>query len=284
MILFLRFLILGIVSLVGAGALAQTARTSATLLRLADENQSSWSSSMYYGVNSDFADNRDPRGYTHSLGVSLGYNWTKRLSTSASLGMRAETIGGQIQKDPDKSYAETLAVNPSVSLGLGYSGDLWLEPHTYSLSAFVEPLFDEASRLEGYKAVVGTSGALTFNFFGKRWIMSHSANWGSIVNSYTYGSNLNANPDYYYGYGLSNSFRLWKALKFSYTWGIRYTRYLDDYLAYSYSNSYGLSYAFEKFLVSLNYSSGGFTDDGEVSLWFIDDYRRVVSLSLAYSF
>jgi hypothetical protein len=95
---------------------------------------------------------------------------------------------------------------------------------------------------------------------------------------------LEANPDYYYGYSLSNSVRLWRALKFSYTWGIRYTRYLDDYLSYGYSNSYGLSYAFDSILVSLNYSAGGFTDDGEVSLWFIDDYRRVVSMSLAYSF
>jgi hypothetical protein len=281
-------LAIGIVALAaamtGREARAQNVRTSALLLRMADENKSKWSSSMYYGVNSDFADNRDPRGYTHSLGVSVGYEFMKGFSTDASLGMRAETIGGQIEKDPDKSYAETLAVNPSTSLSLSYSGDLWIEPHTFSVSGFVEPLFDEASQREGYKAVAGTSAGLSLKFFESRWIMSQTVNWGSIVNTYTYGSNLQANPDYYYGYNLSNSFRLWKALKFSYTWGIRYTRYLDDYLSYAYSNSYGLSYAFGSLMTSLNYSAGGFTEDGEVSLWFIDDYRRVISLSLAYSF
>ncbi len=277
-----RFLILGIVLAGGFAAQAQNVRTSATLLRLAEKEKSNWSSSFYYGVNSDFADNRDPRGYTHSLGTSLGYDFTKGFSASASLGLRAETIGGQIEKEKEQSYSET--VKPSVSLGLAYGGGLFSSPHSYSVSGYVEPLFDEISRLEGYKAVVGWGAGVSLNFFDKRWIMSHNVNWGSIINTYAYGSNLNANPDYFYGYSLSNSFRLWRALKFSYAWGIRYTRYLDDYLGYSYNNTYALSYSFDNLLVSLNYSNGGFTDDGEVSLWFIDDYRRIVSLALAYSF
>jgi hypothetical protein len=279
----LAFLLLSL--LVSQAATAQSARTSAALMRAVSETKASkWSASAYYGVNSDFADNRSPRGYNHSLGTSVGYSFTKNLTTSASLGMRTEMIGGQIEKEPDKSYAETLAVNPSTAFSLSYSGDLWIEPHTFTVSGFAEPLWDRASRLEGYKAVAGTSAGLGLKFFDKLWTMTHSVSWSSVVNTYAYNESGQSNPDYNYGYSLSNSFRLYKTLKFSYTWGIRYTRYMDGFLGYSYSNGYGLSYAWDSLMVSLSYSAGGWTDDGEVSLWFIDDYRRVGSLSLAYSF
>ena len=269
----------------GWSAFAQTARTSAALMRAVSETKTSkWSASAYYGTSTDYADNRDPRGYTHSLGTSVGYAITNRISTSASLGMRAETIGGQIEKDPDKSYAETLSVNPSTSFSLAYSGDLGIEPHTFSLGGFMEPLWDRASRLEGYKFVAGVNAGLGFKFFDKIWSMSHTVSTSSVANTYAFNENGNSNPDYNYGYSLSNTFKIYKAPKFSYSWGIRYTRYMDGFLSHSFSNSYGLSYAWDSLMVSLSYSAGGYTDDGEVSLWFIDDYRRMGSLSLAYSF
>lgn len=240
-----------------------------------------WSGNFRYGVSSDFADNRQPRGYMHSITSSIDYRWKDHWSVSGALGLRAETIGGQIPKDEEKTYMEVL--NPSSEISLGYEGD-FRETDQYSLSVHAEPLWDDASRLEGYQAVMGAGGSASLSFFKGVYKMTHALDLSFLKNSFQYGSNLRANPDYFYTYKWSNGFKIGKRAKISYSFGMKLTRSLDGFWTYAYSNTLGLSYALNRLSVVLAYDNGGFTDKGEVDLWYIDDYRRLFRAAVSYSF
>jgi hypothetical protein len=245
------------------------------------KNDSPWSSMVRYSVLSDYADNRTPRGYTHSVMGSLAYNFTKQLSFDVGAGARAETIEGQISKGKEQSYDEV--ISPMTSFDLSYERG-FLDDDKYSVYAEGEPLWDEASRLEGYKAVLGLGGNVSLRMFGKRWVLTNDLSVSELINSYKYGSNLTANPDYFYTYKLSNVVKIYRGLRASYSFGAKVTRYMDDFIGYSYSNSFSLSYVWPHLSVGLAYDNGGFTDDGTVSLWYLDQYRRLARLVVGYTF
>jgi hypothetical protein len=163
------------------------------------------------------------------------------------------------------------------------SEDFWTTINTHStwkanLSG------DEASRQEGYQGIVGAGGNVSFRFFEKYWVLSNDLNVSEMINSYRYGSNLKPNPDYFWTYKLSNVVKIYKGLRASYAFGAKVTRYMDDFVGYSYSNSFSLSYIWPHFSVALAYENGGFTDDGTISLWYIDQYRRMGRLVVGYTF
>ncbi len=125
---------------------------------------------------------------------------------------------------------------------------------------------------------------MTFGFFARRYTMSHLLDWTSLINTYRSNSSGVANPDYFYTYKWVNSVRFLQTWKASYTFGAKVTRYLDDFVGYSYSNSFGVSKTWKSVSASLSYDNGGFTDDGYIRLWYIDEYRRVFRMFVSYSF
>jgi hypothetical protein len=62
------------------------------------------------------------------------------------------------------------------------------------------------------------------------------------------------------------------------------TRYLDGFTGYSYNNTLSLAKSWEKMTVAFSYENGGFTDNGEVNMWYVDRYRRLMFLSANYAF
>ncbi|NJL25727.1 MAG: hypothetical protein HC902_11505 [Calothrix sp. SM1_5_4] len=59
---------------------------------------------------------------------------------------------------------------------------------------------------------------------------------------------------------------------------------MDGFLGYSYSDRFSLENTWRNVSLALTYTNGGFTDDGRVSLWFIDQYRRILMLAMNYAF
>lgn len=241
---------------------------------------SPWSTALRYGVATDYADHRQPRGYEHVVAAEIAYTIDKNWGAGLNLGVTAETIDGQIPKGQEQEYHETL--NPSTSLNLGYEDDFY--QHGYSAGLFLQPLWDEPSKLEGYKALFGGGGNVKLNFFSKRFSMTHSLGAFSLVNTYHYGSNLRANPDNFYTYKWKNDLRLFKTWKLSYSFGAKVTRYLDGFVGYSYNNTVGVSKAWGPATAALTYDNGGFTDDGYLRFWYIDEYRRIFRLMVSYAF
>jgi hypothetical protein len=263
----------------GMNAGAQTLRLRTD--RGLHEKVNAWPVAFRYGVSTDYADSRSPRAYNHSLGLGFSHILSENWSVGVDAGITAPLVGGKIEKDQQETYAETL--NPSTSFGLDYSHPFFTR-HSYSLSLGVEPLWDEPSRREGYKGVVGLNAGVTFSLFDKMYSMSHNLGWSSLINTFPYDSEGSPNPDYFVTYKFTNSLRFLKTWKLSYSFGVKMTKYLDSFVGYSYSNSYGISKSFRQLSLGISYENGGFTEDGDVGLWFIDEYRRMFRLSASYSF
>lgn len=239
------------------------------------------SAHLSYGVLTDYADRRDPRSYRHSFSTGLGYEFGENWEAGLSATMATETIDGQISKGPEETHAETL--DPSVEFELGYSRKFG-GSHSYSLSGSFEPLLTEDSRIEGHKALIGAGFSLSLGFFAKRYTMSHSVSSTQLINQYRYSTDGNINPDYFMSYSFGNSIRFWKTYKLSHNFGLRATRYLDGFVGYSYSQRLSIAKSWQSVTVALSYTNGGFTDDGYVRLWYIDQYRRLFQLGVSYAF
>lgn len=250
------------------------------LLRPLPAAQSSWSNSVSYGITTDYADNRTPRGYTQTLLGNVGYKINSHWSLGADISARAETIKGQISKDDQQSYSEVLS--PSTSLGLSYDFDLTRIAHSTTF-LYAEPLWDEGSQREGYTGILGLGSSLNMRFFKRVYSFGNTLTASKLLNSYRTNSEGNSNPEYFFSYKMVNALYFLKSNRLAYSFGVKLTHYLDDYTGYSYNNSISLSHSWNKFSLTLAYTNGGFTDNGEVSMWYIDEYRRLVTLSATYA-
>lgn len=240
-----------------------------------------WAGSFNYSLGSDLADQRRPRLYNHALSGHANYNLSPHWSASTELGIKTVSIDGQIQKGQEQSYSETLS--PTSVFLLNYQQQI--QPRSQiSFSLHGEPFWDEASRLEGYKGLVGGGGSLQFNFFKNSLRLANAVDASSLINTFHTGSDLKANPDYFLTYALLSSVTFLKSFSLSYKFGLKTTRYLDNYWGYNYQNVIALSKKWRNMGLALTYSNGGFTDDGSVSLWYLDQYRRLLGFNLNFGF
>lgn len=246
-----------------------------------EKDEEKWPISFYYGLSSDFADQTSPRSYTHFTGVNLVYLASEKWSVSGALGFTADLIDGQIQKRPEQSYSET--INPSLSLS-GLFADSLSESVSYSFNLHVDPFFDSQSRYEAYRYMYGLRSGIFFSLAKGKYLMGHSVDFSELVGDYSYDSRKNANPDTYYTYSWSNSFRPHKKIDLSYSFVLRLTRLTNSETTYSYNNNLSLSTFTKNWVFSMVYSNGGFTEQGEVNLWYLDQYRRVMRFLAVYNF
>lgn len=247
----------------------------------AKQDESPFVSTVSYGVLSDYADNRTPRAYTHALSGSLSYEFKPQWTVAGSVSLATTTVGGQIYKDDRQAYDETFEPNAGVSLS--YKQMFW---GMSSWKVFVggEALMDEASRREGYKGIVsaGTGVGLAFSNIG--YMMGHMLSVSGMMNTFEYSASKTANPDYFYTYAFSNTVKFYKQLRLAYTFVLKATHYLDSYVSYAHLNKYGVSYGWDKLSASLTYENGGFTDEGIVDFWYLNQHRRIYRLTASYTF
>jgi hypothetical protein len=262
-------------------ASGQTLRTRAEAPTFKIEETSPWAFAVRYSVETDYADTAAPRGYTNAVFTSLGYQFTPNWSFTSEAGARGEFFDGQIDKDQQESYSEV--VSASTSFELDYEDKFW-GTDSYSMSMHGEPLWDQASIYEGYKGLVGAGASVNFNFYHKTFTIGQALDATELLNTFKYASDTTANPDYFVTYKLANSIRFWGAYKLSYIFGLKTTRYLDGFWGYNYQNTFALSRSWGHLTVAVAYDNGGWTDDGTVSLWFIDEYRRLGRFAINYTF
>ena len=246
-----------------------------------DEKKSPYSIVLEYEVLTDYADNRTPRGYTHGIGGALGYKFNPTWSVLGTVSMGATTVGGQIPKTEKESYSET--ISPSAGLTVSHKKKFW-GMSSWKVFAGGTALLDEGSRREGYKGLLrmGTGVGLAFSNIG--YMMGHMLSASNMLNTFEYGTDKKANPQYSYVYAFSNSLKFYKKLRFGYIFGVKATRYLDGFVGYAHSNKYSVSYSWEKLSTALIYENGGFTDQGYVDFWYINQHRRLLRLTASYTF
>lgn len=262
------------------GAAAQLRPQSVVKMEKPDaEKASRWRFNTGYDLTTDLAEEAQPRAYSHRISTSFGYQWNKFWNSGAAADVRANTVGGQIYKDQQQNYREVVRSQPAVFTS--YSSSL-LKRHTWNLGMRYLVPIDKVSELEGYKGVASLGGGA--NFAWGRYSMIQKLSVASLINTYTYNTLQQVNPDYFYTYGWDNSFDIWRGLSINFGFGLRMTYYLDGSQSYSYENTYSLNYQWSWISAYVSYANGGFTDDGKVDLWFIDKYRRVVSAGLSARF
>ena len=85
-------------------------------------------------------------------------------------------------------------------------------------------------------------------------------------------------------YKFENSYALAKDIHIGFGLGVKITNYLDGSSLFNNNNSIFMGGKISKVIVAIAYENGGFTEEKQVDLWFIDRVRQMVTLSAAYEF
>lgn len=266
---------------VSAAPRAQSLRVRSSIPKMTVFPVHPWSGYLRYSAATDYARSEQPRAYVQVLGGGGKYDINENWSVSGDVTLKMETYDGKIEKGPEETKLEVM--NPSAAMELDYARKFY-DTHSYTLFVHGEPLMDEPSRLEGYRGLVGTGGELSLGFFKRRYVLSQVLDISELINTYDYNLDQEPNPDMFYTYKMSHVFRLWRTVKFTASFGLKLTRYLNASTTYNYNNTFILSHTWKSINMALAYDNGGFTDDGTVRLWYLDEYRRVFQLMLNYSF
>ena len=274
-----RVSLLLICLLASLGARAQQGSLATSVKR--PVAKSPWSGELSYDVVTDLADERSSRTYTHGVHAGVGYELIANWTVSAGLRADAQTVDGKIPKEQEKSHVDTLA--PSADVGVEYA-DKFGRGHSYGLGVTSAIPISQDERFEGYRAVVSEYAMLSLELVAQRLKLTQLLSATQIDNTFRQSTDGTANPDAKYAYRAGLGVVLGAGFSAGVSFVVRATHHLDGYWGYSYGHEISLKKTWNAVTASLGYSNGGLTDDGRVRLLFVDDYRRVVSAKLLYTF
>jgi len=255
-----------------------------TVVAPVEEPELKWGGEVGYFLRTDLADQIRPRLYGHALGMGYGFTHTpSKISLSAGLEAAFESAGersSEVLLDDDRQ--ELFIQDFSISLIRTYSA-AWDSKFAVGL-ANEFPTSPEAQR-ENYNSVTALQAGWSIPVIPKRLSLVMKSEVFYIWNSYEYSpatGDLNRQG----GARLEFAGRvtLWEGWFVSAMAGSQLARFLDGTSDMSHRNAVGTGYAWEKFNVSLTMSNGTYLDREDASLWFVDDYRRMLSFGMRYSF
>lgn len=244
--------------------------------------------SLGYAVSTDLAQARSPRLYNHMLmaGLSLGVNDVESGNEMFSLGLdftgEYRSLGSEIE---DRGRAIELA-DTDLSIGKAFKLGHWLEGrHKFVLSGVGSLPTSEDSRFEGIKGIFLLSGKVDSDFRGGRLGLNNGLTAFGYAQTYRESPvSGRINPASALAYSLTGRLRLPWGLKFLVGASAKMTHYLDSTQTLSFNNYQMLSFYWNHFRASLKHSNGNHLNERTVSLWYIDEYRRMVSFSMGYDF
>lgn len=245
-----------------------------------ESKESRWLGGIEYSLSTDLAETITPRTYQHGLNGELGYSLSKKWNLSLTLDLLFSSSAGKIEKKEEETIYETLGANPG--LGVQY-GDANSDGNWTFLGRFMVP-GDALSRREGYLGIGILSTAYKSSFLSGKWTMANTLSLMEVFNSYSVSTWGTANPGTSVSYKMSHSLQVYKQINIIYIFGFKQTRYLDGYWDYSFNNIFGLGLNGDNWNVTLSSNEGGFTDQGHVQFWFLDEYRRIVMLTVGLQF
>lgn len=237
--------------------------------------------SVNYGGTTNLVEETYPRLFTQSLSAGGLYHLSRNWALAGMFSSRFITVNGQV----DTGYGETFGerFEPSVGLMLMRSGMFSPEWQWRWIGGGIA-LLDEASRLEGYQGIPYTSIGTSVHLFKNKWLMDHDVRLSEVINSYAGSTDGRPNPTTSLSYRWFNFFRVGNGFSLGAGFGLKMQRYMDGFLGYEYNNSLVAFYTYRQWNFQLAYINGGFVDEGYVSLWFVDQYRRLVSATVSLRF
>lgn len=237
-----------------------------------------------YRIRTDLADEVKPRLYTHTVGLSYGFRYIPGGLTLAAVLTAQYQSAGERRSEViiDSNDAELFVNDVALSINKGY--ELSKEAKL-SLTLTNEFPTSAEARREQYRSVTTLDGGISYALLPRRLSLGLSGGAYYIWNSYEYSPTTLESNKRNGSYGnISGKLTIWEGLYFSASAGSLISTYTDGTSDLSYRNSVTLGYAWSAVTLSVSMSNGSYLDRGDASLWFVDEYRRILSLGLSHAF
>ena len=231
--------------------------------------------SLGYSVLTDMAETESQKIYYNSLSFDFdaSYNhWVGHLSTSVDY----KAVDGEVQADRNDVdfYFQDVEV--------GLSKTVWKDSRnslTPSVS-FLAPL-SQSSRNLGIKGVFEGAVFYVSRFYDQRLTLSNQLSGFGIINTYYYSPvDEEVSQNAGYSYSLRASIRIGKGWSFGLGGGTRLSQYVDNTTTFRFSNSALLRYSHGDYSISGFWKNGSYIDQTNLDLWYVDQYRQIVGVSL----
>ncbi len=251
-----------------------TTRLQNTKKRGSKDSNYDYGFSLDYELSTDYASQMSPQAYGQAFQVTAALNAFKSFDFSMKAGFAYTTIGTTIPEDSIEAtdiglrarYSHRLSPIFVLRTGLGAS----------------LPTSDSA-KLNGYQAIQSGFVSIDSRVIRGVYNIIGKVGAGYIFNRYEFSpASTIANQDYYSQVEIINAFRIRPDLSFDIQVGARMSHALDGVSTLRFENQESLNYKLNKWQISLNYSNGSYIDQTSIDLWFVDKYRQLISLGVAY--
>lgn len=269
-----------------------------TTLNRGAESRFKFDGTVSYGLRQDLAQDRSPGISTHRV---LGLASMTILDRPVVVGFDDElageiatfnlvasaqwkTVGHEVQGNVHGGPTDAADVDVSVSRGFPFER-LWNASNLVDASVGTYVPTSESTRYEGIIAAPYASLGWTLGFQGGRYTLNQSISADYVVNTYEFSPvSREVNPDYSGGYAISTSARLGAGFRFTVGGSARLVHHLDNSVTDALANFQILSWTKGFATVTLRHANGARAEDHLTNMWFVDEYRRVVSLGLSVRF
>lgn len=205
------------------------------------------------------------------------------VSFHARVSGQMLTIGNEIEAGPS-GIAELADIDAWTSKT--FSTGRWLGAES-SLEIALGSTFPTSieSQYEGYIAAPYLSAAWSLAFAGGRYVVEQGLSTDLVVNRYEYSPvTRETNPESSIGYSGSILAKLGAGFYVVVAGQARAVRHLDHTVTAALANTQELAWSRGLFSLSLKHANGSRAEDRETTLWFVDQYRRVITLGAAVRF
>lgn len=276
----------------------QKSTLSTVNVRSAERTRLDVSSLLSYSVRQDLAQAREPKSATHRFSAAITVTLLDRpvikgfddefadevATFGAMIGGQMTTVANEIDATGGNGPAEVSDLDLSVSRGFKLNS-IWDGKSSVETAGGLSLPTSLASQYEGISAVPYASLTWALLFQGGRYGIMQTVSADYIVNQYEFSPvSREVNSDGSAGYSAFGTIRFGSGFRFRGGGTARIIRHLDGTNTSALSNVQSLSWTDGKFSVTLSHSNGSRAEDHETSMWFVDEYRRILSLGLSARF
>jgi hypothetical protein len=267
-------------------------------LRSAERTRLDVSSLLSYSVRQDLAQDREPKSATHRFSASMTVTLLDRpvlkglddeiadevATFGAMIGGQMTTIANEIDSTGGNGPAEISDLDLSISRSFKLNS-IWGAKSSVETTGGLSLPTSLASQYEGISAVPYASLTWALLFQGGRYGIMQTVSADYIVNQYEYSPvSREVNSEGSAGYSAFGTIRFGSGFRFRAGGNARIIRHLDGTNTSALSNVQSLTWTEGNFSVTVSHSNGARAEDRQTSMWFVDEYRRILSLGLAARF
>ncbi len=234
--------------------------------------------SLEYSGSVNALEEERPRLYSHVLGASVGTNINGFAFVDVGIEASFISVGQEIEKNNDNPSLTDVHFDIAKQIVLN-------RRNAMTLAAYLALPTSEESRFEAYRAYLLNSIGLTTQIYKSHYDLSNTIAYGYLNNSFEVSPvSLESNPDHSIEYQLTNKFSFYRYARAIIGGGVKLQHYLNNESQIHWNESLALGYERDSWHTFLSFSNGSYDDQNRYDLWFIDQFRQVISLKVGYDF